>query len=80
MSIVGKLGSRIKDLNVRYGDRNKRRLSPIEEEQPKSAKVSRWLKNHIVENGQKELDSLLCKLPIFEMTQCDWKPIPIQWK
>jgi len=80
LSSLGKLGSKIKDLSARYGDGYKGRLSPLEEEQPKSVKVSRWLKNHIVENDLKEVDSFLCKLPIFELTECDWKGIPIQWK
>jgi len=80
LSSLGKLGSKIKDLSARYGDGYKERLSPNEEEQPNSVLVSRWLKNQIDENGLKEVDCLLCKLPIFELTECNWKGIPIQWK
>jgi len=70
----------MKELSARYGENYKRRKSPNEEEQPKSVKVSRWLSNSIEVNELKELDSLLCKLPVFELTECEWKPPCIQWK
>jgi len=80
LSSLGKLGSKIKDLSARYGDNYKGRLSPNEKEQPNSVNVSLLLKNHIEANVLKEVDGLLCKLPIFELTECNWKGIPIQWK
>jgi len=70
----------MKNLSARYGENFKRRTSPNEEEQPKSVVVSRWLSNSIEVNALKELDSLLCKLPVFELTECEWKPPCIQWK
>jgi len=70
----------MKDLSARYGENFKRRTSPNEQEQPKSVLVSRWLSNSIELNALKELDSLLCKLPVFELTKCEWKPPCIQWK
>jgi len=42
--------------------------------------VSRCLSNKIEVNAQKELDNLLCKFPIFELTQSEWKNTCIQWK
>ena len=80
MSSLGRLGSKIKDLSARYGQNYKGRESPSEQEQPKSVAVSRWLSNYMGNNGLKELDSLLCKLPVFELTECEWKPPCIQWK
>ena len=81
MSNLGRLGSKIKDLSARYGEGYKGRSSPNEEEQPKSVLVSRWLKNNIGENGVKEMDRLLCKLPVFELAECQWKHTTcIQWK
>jgi len=70
----------MKDLSARYGESYKRRTSPNEQEQPNSVVVSRWLGNSIEGNALKELDSLLCKLPVFELTECQWKPPCIQWK
>jgi len=70
----------MKELSARYGEGYKGRLSPNEEEQPKSVSVSRWLRNNIGENGAKEIDSLLCKLPVFELTESQWKYTCIQWK
>ena len=80
MSSLGRLGSKIKELSARYGQSYKGRESPSEQEQPKSVAVSKWLSNYIGSNGLKELDSLLCKLPVFELTECEWKHNCVQWK
>ena len=43
--------------------------------------VSGWLSSRIGVTGLKELDCLLCKLPIFELTESQWKQhTSIQWK
>ena len=82
MSSLGKLGSKIKELSARYGEGYKARSSPNGDEQPKSAIVSRCVGNYIEEQERKELDVLLCKLPLFELTESEWKIsnwIPWKW-
>jgi len=81
LSSLGRLGSKIKDLSAKYGEGYKGRSSPNEEEQPKSVLVSKWFSNRIEKNGVIELENLLCKLPVFELTECQWKHTTyIQWK
>ena len=80
---LGKLGSKIKELSARYGEGYKARSSPNGDEQPKSVLVSSWASYRIEEQERKELDALLCKLPLFELTESEWKIsnwIPSQWK
>jgi hypothetical protein len=83
LSSLGKLGRKMKELSARYGASYKGRSSPTQEEQPRSVSASRCLSSRIGVIALKELDSLLCKFPIFELTECQWipmKPTSIQWK
>jgi len=80
LSSLGRLGSKIKELSARYGQSYKGRESPSGQEQPKSVLVSKWLSNYMGSNGLKEIDSLLSKLPVFELAESEWKQTCIQWK